>query len=69
MISQTSVQRNRVRFTSTYRYANQGWRATFFLTSREHSMTQATGSAWEPTPWRAVQGAAGETLAKANVTG
>src|SRR3989454_10165582 len=40
------------------RYANEGWRATFFLTSREHSMTQATGSAWEPTPLRAVQTAA-----------
>ncbi len=40
------------------RYANEGWRATFFLTGREHSMTQATGSVWEPTPWRAVRGAA-----------
>ncbi len=29
-------------------------------------MTQATGSAWEPTPWpwRAVQGAAWEALKK-----
>src|SRR5712691_4036731 len=44
------------------RYANEGWRATFFLTGREHSMTQATGSVWEPTPWRAVQGAAWEAL-------
>jgi hypothetical protein len=31
-------------------------------------MTQATGSAWEPTPWRAVQEAAWEALGKANVT-
>jgi hypothetical protein len=46
------------------RYANEGWRATFFLTGREHSMTQATGSTWEPTPWRAVQGAAWEMLKK-----
>jgi hypothetical protein len=46
------------------RYTNDGWRATFFLTGREHSMTQATGSAWEPSPWRAVQGAAWETLKK-----
>ncbi len=46
------------------RYANEGWRATFFLTGREHSMTQATGSAWEPTPWQAVQGAAWEALRK-----
>ena len=44
------------------RYANERWRATFFLTGREHSMTQATGSVWEPTPWRAVQGAAWEAL-------
>ena len=43
------------------RYAKEGWRATFFLTGREHSMTQATGSVWEP-PWRAVQGAAWEAL-------
>jgi hypothetical protein len=46
------------------RYANEGWRATFFLTGREHSMTQATGSAWEPTPWGAVQTAALEVLRK-----
>lgn len=45
-------------------YANEGWRATFFLTGREHSMRQATGSAWEPTPWRAVQGAVWEALRK-----
>ncbi len=51
------------------RYANEGWRATFFLKGREHSMTQATGSAWERTPWRAVQTAAWEALKKkANVT-
>jgi len=37
-------------------YANEVWRATFFLTGREHSMTQATGPPWSP--WRAVQGAA-----------
>ena len=29
------------------RYANEGWRATFYVTGREHSMTEATGSAWE----------------------
>ena len=46
------------------RYANEGWRATFFLTGREHSMTQATVSAWEPPPWQAVQGAAWEALKK-----
>src|SRR5437879_8662650 len=46
------------------RYANEGWRATFFLTGREHSMTQATGLAGEPTPRRAAQGAAWEALKK-----
>jgi hypothetical protein len=39
---------------SLTRYATEGWRATFYITGREHSATGATGSAWEPTPWRAV---------------
>src|SRR5262249_48584793 len=43
---------------SLTRYANDGWRATFYITSREHSATSATGSPWEATPWRAVQRAA-----------
>ena len=47
---------------SLTRYANEGWRGTFYVTGREHSATAATGSAWEPTPWRAVQGAAWEAL-------
>ncbi len=47
---------------SITRYANDGWRATFYVTGREHSATGATGSAWEPTAWRAVQGAAREAL-------
>jgi len=47
---------------SLTRYANEGWRATFYVTGREHSATAATGSAWEPTPWRAVQIAAWEAL-------
>jgi hypothetical protein len=47
---------------SLTRYANEGWRGTFYVTGREHSATSATGSAWEPTPWRAVQGAAWEAL-------
>jgi hypothetical protein len=49
------------------RYANEGWRATFFLAGREHSMTQATGSACQPTPWQAVQIAALEALGKASL--
>jgi hypothetical protein len=30
---------------SLTRYANEGWRATFYVTGREHSATGATGSA------------------------
>ena len=40
------------------RHANEGWRATFYVSGREHSTTRAT--AWERTPWRAVQTAAWE---------
>ena len=47
------------------RYDEQGRRATFYMTGMEHSLTSATGSAWEPTPWRAVQRAAWEALKKA----
>ena len=48
------------------RYDNRGWRATFYNTAMEHSPTSATGSAWEPTPWRAVQGAARDALRRAD---
>jgi hypothetical protein len=44
------------------RYAEEGWRATFYVSGREHSPYRATGSASEPTPWRAVQVAAWEAL-------
>lgn len=44
------------------RYDEQGWRATFYVTGLEHSATAATASAWQPTPWRAVQAAAWQTL-------
>jgi hypothetical protein len=30
----------------------------------EHSLTHATGTAWEPTPWRAAQVAAWNALGK-----
>ena len=40
------------------RYDERGWRATFYTSGMEHSPTSATGTAWEPTPWRAVQRAA-----------
>ena len=32
------------------RYADRGWRATFYTTGIEHSPTSATGTGWEPTP-------------------
>lgn len=50
---------------SLTRYATLGWRATFYVTGREHSPTGASGSAFERTPFRAVQVAAWETLARA----
>jgi ketosteroid isomerase-like protein len=33
-----------------------------YVTGREHSATGATGSAWEPTPWRAARGTARDAL-------
>jgi hypothetical protein len=50
---------------SLTRYADVGWRATFYVTGREHSPTGASGSAFAPTPFHAVQRAAWETLAHA----
>ena len=49
---------------SLTRYADFGWRATFYVTGREHSPTGATGSAFEATPFRAVQVAAWEALTR-----
>jgi hypothetical protein len=46
------------------RYDERGWRATFYTTGIEHSITSATASAWERTPWHAVQGAARDALTK-----
>ena len=48
---------------SLTRYAELGWRATFYVAGREHSPTGATGSAFERVPFRAVHVAAWETLA------
>ena len=48
------------------RYDDRGWRATFYETGIEHSPTSATGTAWEATPWRAVQGAARDALRRAD---
>lgn len=50
---------------SLTRYADSGWRATFYVTGREHSPTGASGSAFEPTPFRAVHRAAWEPLLRA----
>src|SRR6059036_1585628 len=47
------------------RYDEKGWRATFYTTGMEHSITSATASAWERTPWRATQRAAWEVLRQA----
>jgi len=43
-------------------YDERGWRATFYVTGMEHSATSATASAFEDTPWRAVQRAAFDAL-------
>jgi hypothetical protein len=41
-------------------YGDGNWRATFYITGAAHSIVG--GSAWEPTPWRAVQRAAWAVL-------
>ena len=41
-------------------YAARDWRANFFPVGIAHSVLG--GTAWEPTPWRAVQRAAWATL-------
>jgi len=46
------------------RFDRRGWRATFFVAGMEHSPTNATGSAFESTPGRAVQLAAWNALGK-----
>jgi hypothetical protein len=43
-------------------YAGRDWRANFFPVGIAHSIVG--GSAWEPTPWRAVQMAAWAALNK-----
>jgi len=47
------------------KYADRGWRGTFYTSGIEHAPTATTGSAWERTPWRAVQRAALEALKRA----
>jgi hypothetical protein len=50
------------------RYDEKGWRATFYTRGMEHSLTSATGTAWERRPWHATQRAAWEELTKAEAT-
>jgi hypothetical protein len=45
-------------------YDARGWRATFYVTGMEHSATSSTASAFDETPWRTVQRAAWEALAR-----
>jgi hypothetical protein len=52
---------------SLTRYADEGWRATFYTKGREHSATSAIGDAWARTPWTAVQRAAWKALNKADL--
>jgi hypothetical protein len=51
------------------RYDDRGWRAIFYTRGIEHSPTSATGTEWERTPWRAVQGAARDALRRARGDG
>jgi len=44
------------------RYNGQGWRAMFFLSGFEHSLTADAGDAWAPSPWQAIQRAAADAL-------
>ncbi len=44
----------------------EGWRANFYPVGIAHSVV--TGSAWEPTPWIAVQRAAWEALGNARAS-
>ena len=46
-------------------YGDGHWRATFYVTGQAHSVVG--GSAWEPTPWAAVQRAAWTAVVKGSV--
>jgi hypothetical protein len=43
-------------------YDARGWRATFYVSGMEHSLTKFVGSAFESSPWPATQRAALEAL-------
>ena len=44
------------------RYDGQGWRAAFFPSGFEHSLTAQAGTAFALSPWQAVQRAASHAL-------
>src|SRR5205823_11718839 len=47
-------------------YDERGWRATFYPTGMEHSITSATASAWKHAAWHAAQGTARDALRQAS---
>src|SRR2546425_1052610 len=49
-------------------YDERGWRAAVYSSGMEDSRTSATGSAFEPAPWTAVQRAAWEALTRLSAT-
>jgi hypothetical protein len=49
------------------RYDGRGWRAIFFQSGFEHSLTSHAGTAWARSPWEAVQRAASDALYKLRV--
>ena len=48
------------------RYDGHGWRAMFFPSGFEHSLTSHTGTAWARSPWDAVHAAARDALNRAD---
>ena len=50
------------------RYNGRGWRAVFFESGFEHSLTSHAGAAYARSPWEAVQRAAADALRKLQVT-
>ena len=46
--------------------APRTWIEVYYVSGMEHSATSSTASAWEPTPWRAVQRAAFDALRAAS---
>jgi hypothetical protein len=46
------------------RYSGRGWRAMFFPSGFEHSLTSHAGAAWARSPWEVVQRATRYELSK-----